>query len=159
MLKNLRDEAFDSDGRAAEDVNEVRDVSTDEAVETQGADRHHEFTTLGTRSVNSRLFGRGRGRWVLAAAVGIAVATILIVQPWSSSSSSSDCDRYEVTVRGNIVNDAGKDIGEVFPKDVFIVDRSPGYPPLRYRYYGTVENRGVSGYVLQNKLDPLGSCT
>jgi hypothetical protein len=153
LLKNLRDEAFTSDGQAGEDANRDDDPS---GVSDQG----QALSAPGPMPSSSRMLRRRGARWAFAACVvlGLAAGVVIFTVQALDSSPSSNCVKYEVTVDGNLVNDAGKDIGKVFPEDVFIVDRSPWHPQLPYRYYGTVENQRVSGYVLQEKLDPLGPC-
>jgi hypothetical protein len=163
LLKSRRDEAFDSNFRAGEDVNQSGEACTGKPLGTQVEDQDHEFPTSGTRAGSGHMFRRMGRRWVVAAgvgALGIVVGTaILVVRPWSSSSPLPTCAKYAVTMQGNIVDDAGRDVGNVFPEDLFVVDRSSEHPQLPYRYFGTVENQGISGHVLQKKLNPVGPCT
>ncbi|GGO86621.1 hypothetical protein [Wenjunlia tyrosinilytica] len=59
---------------------------------------------------------------------------------------------YTVDRPGNVLDANGRTIGRVVPGDRFTRDDSPAHPFRQYRYYGTVPDRHVAGYVMQEKL-------
>jgi transcriptional regulator with XRE-family HTH domain len=184
QLKTLRDEAFSSSGRTLSNLNRGEHADRAYGEESSGARGGNEASkplVSGTASATANAAHRRRRKVAftagIAALVLVAGLVIIIVRPWSNSevgvpsppdptrvqpgvtpSACPGARKYEVTMQGNIVNDTGTDIGDVFPKDVFIVDPSSGRPHLQNRLYGTVEERGVSGYVLSKKLSDLSTC-
>lgn len=67
-------------------------------------------------------------------------------------SATCEPDRYEVEQAGDVVNEAKEPIARVSPGDVFVRDSSAGDQGVPYRYHGTVEGSGVTGYVMKEKL-------
>jgi hypothetical protein len=61
--------------------------------------------------------------------------------------------RYRITAYAHVLNDFGRSIGDAFAGDIFIrKPRSDGHQ-LADRFYGTIPDRGISGYVLLKKLE------
>lgn len=60
--------------------------------------------------------------------------------------------QYVVTVKGEVYDAAGNDIGGADDGDLFVRLDGPAIPPpgMADRYYGTVN--GATGYFLQRKL-------
>jgi hypothetical protein len=62
-----------------------------------------------------------------------------------------------VEEHGNVVDENDKPIGEVFPGDLFTRYDPPNGTQNAYRYYGTVEGKDLTGWVMQSKLTPNGT--
>ncbi|MCO5968435.1 helix-turn-helix domain-containing protein [Actinoallomurus soli] len=110
---------------------------------------------------------RGRGRWIAVAvlavaAVGAAAVTVIVAvagdhRPPAAHSAvrRSGCrqrPQYKVEHRGNVVDANGVIVGTVWPGDLFTRDETPANPARPYRYYGVVVEKGLAGYVLQERL-------
>ncbi|TYK50477.1 hypothetical protein [Actinomadura decatromicini] len=69
---------------------------------------------------------------------------------------TADCrpNQYEVKEVGDVLNETGDVIGRVVRGDVFFREMPAKHDPRRYRYYGTVPTRNISGYVMEEKLEP-----
>ncbi|MFC4054773.1 hypothetical protein ACFOY4_34230 [Actinomadura syzygii] len=69
---------------------------------------------------------------------------------------TADCrpNQYKVEEVGDVLNETGDVIGQVVRGDIFFREVPAKHDPHRYRYYGTVPTRNISGYVMQRKLEP-----
>ncbi|WP_308784454.1 helix-turn-helix domain-containing protein [Phytohabitans houttuyneae] len=87
---------------------------------------------------------------VAALVLIVAVATVVKV----TQRGCAEAGVYKATLTGNVVNDRMKDSGDISAGELFTVITSPEHPHTDTRYYGTVQGRNVSGYVLKEKLSP-----
>ena len=117
------------------------------------------------RRMSRGRFRRGPKAWagtgVVVSLLAIATAAVLVLESGGEDPGSpgtgprpSACQRYRVTAVGNVVDEFGTHTGAVVnPGDLFIRLPPPTGRQSPVRYYGTIPARGVSGYVMKEKLD------
>jgi hypothetical protein len=97
------------------------------------------------------VWARKKGRAVACT----VLAAVCLLGGLAASQDASSCQphsQYKVTKRGNVVDENDTVVGEVAVDDRFTRDESPGIADNPYRYHGTAERSGVTGYVLQENL-------
>jgi hypothetical protein len=99
---------------------------------------------------------------ILSIAIMAAITVVMVATVVANASFALNCQEvYRIETQGShenytniigIVDNRRASIGQAFDGDRFIRDTCAKQPELDRRYYGTVEGRNLTGYVLQEKL-------
>ncbi|MBT2207489.1 MULTISPECIES: hypothetical protein [Actinomadura] len=130
-----------------------------------GVNRRHETSDV-TSDVTRRVQRTRVGaRWTVLAGVATIIAASALggifgsrhaarSTPETAPTAGCRPNRYEVEQAADVLDEDGDLVGRSIPGDTFFREIPEEHAPRRYRYYGTIPSRHLSGYVMQAKLKP-----
>ncbi|WP_242882318.1 hypothetical protein [Actinomadura litoris] len=138
---------------------ELAEHSRDQTV--AAVNRRDKTSDVTRRGKRTRL----RARWTVLAGVATIVAAsalggIFAIRhatrstPQAAPTAGCRPNRYEVEQAADVLDEDGDLVGRSIPGDTFFREIPEEHAPRRYRYYGTIPSRNISGYVMQAKLKP-----